>query len=168
MDDAAVIRDRPIATVFIEAAPILRRIFRQSGLGGEAEDLVQECFRRTLDCRARHPLAYLRRTATNLAVEQHRFKVRRSADRHVPADDHELGGPDPMRHLEAADMLRRIDAQLARLSGRTRAVFIERRIDGRSLTEISVRHGLSVKATERHVTKALRAIFRTRRRWTNE
>lgn len=152
----------PIESVFDREAPRLRRYFRHKGFGDEAEDLVQECFRRTIGRRADRPEAFLMRTAINLAIEQWRSRARHHRDRQVSTDGLDLGGPDPLAQLEAADLLRRIEASLARLSPRTRVIFLEHRIDGLTLPELAIRHGLSIHGVEYHLAKAMALIRRVR------
>lgn len=152
----------PIESVFDRMAPRLRRYFRFKGFGDEAEDMVQECFRRIIGRRADCPEAYLMRTATNVAIEQWRSRSRHHRDRHVTTDGLELSGPDPLAQLEAADLLRRVEASLARLSPRTRTIFLEHRVDGLTLPELAIRHSLSIHGVEYHLAKAMSHIRRVR------
>ena len=145
----------PVESVFERMTPKLRRYFRFKGFGDDAEDMVQECFRRISGRRAEAPEAYLMRAATNLAAEQWRSWSRRHREQHVTTDSLDLGGPDPLAQLEAADLLRRVEASLARLKPRTREIFIQRRVEGLSLAELAELHGLSIKGVERQLTKAI-------------
>jgi RNA polymerase sigma factor (sigma-70 family) len=49
---------------------------------------------------------------------------------------------------------------MRRLNPRTREIFLAKRLDGMSYSEIARRTGLSVRRVERHITKALVAIDR--------
>ena len=54
----------------------------------------------------------------------------------------------------ALERLARLSACLARLSGKTREVFLAHRIEGLSYKEIAQRQQLSISAVEKHVAKA--------------
>ncbi|MBB4642713.1 RNA polymerase sigma factor [Rhizorhapis suberifaciens] len=152
----------PIESVFDRAAPRLRRYFRNKGFGDEAEDMVQECFRRTVGRRADRPEAFLMRTAVNLAIEHWRARSRHRVDRHVSTDSVDLCGLDPLMQLEAADLLRRVEASLVRLTPRTRTIFFLHRVDGLTLPELAARYGLSIHGVEYHLAKAMKHIRRFR------
>ncbi len=142
----------PIAGVFAREAPRLRRYFRARGFRDDAEDMVQECFRRVAGRSADHPEAFLMRVAVNLAIEHWRASGRRQ---HVSLEDFDLAGPDPLAQIEAADLLRRIEASLASLGPKTRAIFLQHRVDGLTYPELAARHGLSLHGVEYHMAKAI-------------
>lgn len=142
----------PVESVFDRAAPKLRRYFRAHGFRDDADDLVQECFRRTAGRRAERPEAFLMRTAVNLAIEHWRARTKRQ---HVPLDTIDLAGPDPLAQIEAADLLRRIEASLAHLGPKTRQIFLQNRVDGLTYVELAAHHGLSLHGVEYHMAKAI-------------
>jgi RNA polymerase sigma-70 factor (ECF subfamily) len=101
------------------------------------------------------PASYLSRIATNLLRNLHKQRERRSADRHVSIEETRLASADPVRALEARDMLVRIEAALARLPERTRDIYLAHRLDGYSYGEIATLTGLSVKGVEWQMSKAI-------------
>lgn len=70
---------------------------------------------------------------------------------------------DPIAALEARDQLRRLEASLDRLSTKTRSIFLAHRRDGMSYKDIANEAGLSIKAVERHMSKAIAHIDRVMR-----
>ncbi|MFK4874106.1 RNA polymerase sigma factor [Novosphingobium sp. ZW T3_23] len=130
-----------------------------------AADIVQQLFMR-LAGRGRDdplevvaPAAYLRRATINLIRDEARQAVRRCAEFHDDGVD-ELEGFDTVAALEARDTLARLEAIMARLKPRTREIFLAHRLDGYSYGEIATRTGLSVKAIEKHMSKAIAHVSR--------
>jgi len=139
----------------------LLRFVRRWSRTDEAPDIVQQLFAR-IAARAAEarpaieaPDAYLRQAARNLIRSEVRTAERRSTHLHLCLDDVPLAGPDPVAGLEARDMLRRFEAAIARLSPRTREIFLAHRIDGFSYGEIAFRTGLSIKTVEKHMSRAI-------------
>ena len=58
-------------------------------------------------------------------------------------------------NLTRAEVLERIEAALARMPERRRAIFLAVRLDGTSYAEIAERSGLSVLQVEREIAAAL-------------
>ncbi|MFX9661171.1 sigma-70 region 4 domain-containing protein, partial [Acinetobacter baumannii] len=69
-----------------------------------------------------------------------------------------IAGSDPVRHLEARDRLRRRERALDRLKPRTRTGFRARRLAGYSYVEIAERTGLSVRAVEKQMSRAIQQL----------
>lgn len=149
---------------------LLRSISRRTSSREEALDLVHDIFLRIARIGASRPLtlekpaAYLGRMATNLLRDQARAAARHQADKHVTVDEECLPGLDQQKHLEARDMLRRMEAAMLKLRPITREIFMAHRLDGLSYAEIADRTGLSVKGVEKHMSKAIAQITRARRR----
>jgi RNA polymerase sigma factor (sigma-70 family) len=147
----------------------LRRFFRGRGSAWNADDLVQETFVRVAAATARAPVsieqprAYVNQVAQNLLREQARFATRRSTALHVSEDDVQLSGTDPIAQLEARDMLKRLEASMAKMTPATREIFMAHRIDGYTYAEISSRTGRSVKSVEKHIAKAIFSVNRAMR-----
>lgn len=148
----------------------LHRFFARHGARQDAADLVQESFARLARARAKRPdtaverpEAYLTTIALNLLRERARIAARRSTACHISADEVPLAGNDPIAALEARDQLNRLQASLARLPPKSRSVFLAHRRDGISYKEIANREGLSEKAVERRMSKAIAHINRVRR-----
>jgi RNA polymerase sigma factor (sigma-70 family) len=147
----------------------LLRFFARHGAWQDADDLVQESFARLAKARIygtksiEKPEAYLSRIASNLLRDRAKIALRRSLSSHVPADEVPLAGDDPVAALEARDQLQRLEASLARLSPKTRSVFLAHRRDGMSYKDIANQTGLSVNAVERRMSKAIAHIDRVLR-----
>lgn len=148
----------------------LLRFFARHGARQDAADLVQESFARLAGARAKkpdtaieRPEAYLSTIALNLLRERARVAARRSMAYHIPADEVPLAGNDPIAALEARDELERLQVSLARLSPKSRLVFLAHRRDGLSYKEIANQEGLSEKAVQRRMSKAIAHINRARR-----
>jgi len=139
----------------------LVRFFARRAPGTDASDLMHDAFLR-LAARdqiggpiVERPAAYLSRIATNLLRNLQKQRERRGADRHISLEEARLASADPVRALEARDMLGRIEAALARLPERTRDIYLAHRIDGYSYAEIATLTGLSVKGVEWQMSKAI-------------
>src|SRR3954471_17869586 len=135
--------------------PGLLRFLRRRTEPAQAGDLVQQVFLRFCglaperQTAVESPVAYLWRSAANIAADHAKSDHRRAATHHVPIEDVELAGPDQVAALEARDMLQRLEEALQRLKPRTREIFLAHRIDGYSYIEIAEITGLSVKGVEK-------------------
>ena len=157
--------DAALAELYRREAPGLTRMLaRRGGDPDAARDLVQDTFLRLARAGGaaalERPQAYLRRVASNLLKDRARTATRRASALHVVADDAVLPAVDPLRQLESRDMLRRVEAAIARLRPKTRAIFIAHRVEGLSYAEIAARTGLTVKGVEKQMSKALVTIDR--------
>ena len=147
----------------------LLRFFARHGARQDAADLVQESFARLASVRAKcgtpieRPEAYLSTIASNLLRDRAKIALRCPLAWHVPIDEVPVAGHDPIAALEARDQLKRLQASLARLSPKTRSIFLAHRRDGVSYKDIANQTGLSVKAVERRMSKAIAHIDRVRR-----
>ena len=144
-----------------ESGKLVRILTRRTSNRDDAQDLVQDIFLRFARIQERwpspleRPQAYLRRIAANLLKDRARSDLRRSASSLGVADEEALPGVDQQRHLEARDMLQRLEAAIMRLRPKTREIFMAHRIDGLTYAEIAERTGLSVKGVEKQMSKAL-------------
>jgi RNA polymerase sigma factor (sigma-70 family) len=146
---------------------LLKRVTRATRGRQDAEDLLHSAYVRLERYRAENKVenaaAFLVRTAVNMGVDAHRH------DRFLAPDDahgttFELGDPAPLADevLAARERLKRVNEGLAKLSPRTRDVFLMHRLDGLKYREIADRLGISQSAVEKHIAKA--ALFLTE--WT--
>lgn len=167
--------DRPTSPI-IELAELHRihcgrllRFFARHGARQDAADLVQESFARFAGARAKRgaaierPEAYLSTIASNLLRDRARIALSRSLALHIPTDEVPLAGHDPIAALEARDQIERLQTSLARLSPKTRSIFLAHRRDGMTYKDIANQTGLSVKAVERRMSKAIAHIDRVLR-----
>lgn len=150
--------------------PELTGFFRNRAPAQDVADLLQECFRRFFSNRSyprvltEEPRAYLFQTARNLVAERHRSRSRAQADDHHSFEEPAIAGPDPHDGIEARDQLRRVEQALAKLSPRTRTIFLLHRFDGLRYEEIAAVEGVKVKRVEKEIAKAMLAIRRARTR----
>ena len=132
---------------------------------GDGLDLVHEAFARLLGLsRARfagisRPAAYVARISRNLETDQGRISSLHSAWADEAAASLEAQH-DPIVYLESRDTLRRLEAGVMKLKPLTREIFLARRVDGLSYAEISKITGLSHKAIEKHMAKAIAKLSR--------
>jgi RNA polymerase sigma-70 factor (ECF subfamily) len=151
----------PVARLYRTERPRLVRFFARRVGRAEAHDLVQEAFASLMAAVSRRPKsieqpeAYLTRVATNLVLKRGRTATRRSTALHIPAEDVALTGADPLAHLEARDMLERLETAMLRLRPLTREIFMAHRLDGYTYREIAERTGLNVKRVEKHMSRAI-------------
>lgn len=147
----------------------LHRFFARHGARQDADDLVQESFARFAGMQAKSPgkvvdcpEAYLTTIAANLLRDRARVAARRSTASHIPADEVPLIGSDAVAALEARDHLERLQASLAKLSPKSRLVFLAHRRDGISYKEIAKREGLSEKSVQKRMSKAIAHVSRAK------
>ncbi len=140
--------------------PLLRYFVRRGCAADVAEDCMQEVFvrlARTDDKTVQNAEAYLFTIASSVLISRAR-KARTHYDaQHHPIEDFSLvsGEAAPDRVLEGKEALGRLDAVLSELAPDTREMFLLNRVDGLTYHQIAARHGLSVKAVERQIGKAL-------------
>jgi RNA polymerase sigma-70 factor (ECF subfamily) len=130
---------------------------------------VQEIFVRFAGVQAKspdkvveRPEAYLTTIAVNLLRDRAKVAARRSTASHIPAEEVALVGSDAIAALEARDQLERLQASLARLSPKSRSVFLAHRRDGISYKEIARREGLSEKGVQKRMSKAIAHVTRAK------
>lgn len=125
----------------------------------DAEDLVQDAYVRlaqfskvqTVD----QPEAFLMKTALNLAIDAHRASVVRGEE--VLVDDVVIvdGRPSADDVVLSRERLAHLSVCLSRMNEKTRAIFLEHKMDGMSYKEIAQKHGISKSAVEKHISKGV-------------
>lgn len=131
----------------------------------DAEDLLHAAYLRLLRYRAQHAVenvaAFLVRTAVNIGVDNYRHD-RFTAE--VKPEDMGACENSPLQDevLASRARLERVRDGLARLSPRTREIFLMHRLDDMKYREIAASLGISQSAVEKHIAKA--ALFLTE--WT--
>jgi RNA polymerase sigma factor (sigma-70 family) len=146
---------------------LLKRVRRGTRGRQDAEDLLHSAYVRLERYRAGNtvdnPAGFLVRTAINIGVDHHRHE-RFVVDEPVGTGGLDFGDPNrlPDEVLAARERLKRVTEGLAKLSPRTRDVFLMHRLDGLKYREIADRLGISQSAVEKHIAKA--ALFLTE--WT--
>lgn len=129
----------------------------------DAADLAQECYARLLRYREGHTESSLQmllfRIARNLLTDSWRAQQATHADQHVDIGEIDIPEPAPSHfdRLHGQERLARLRRAVRALPPRCQAVFVFSRIDGLSHAEIAHKCGITVKAVEKHITKALAA-----------
>lgn len=139
-------------------AKLLWRVRRRTGYP-DAEDLLHSAFLRLERYRAEHvvadPASFIVRTAVNLAIDQRRrdaYVIEQPVD--APGLQFVDSAPLQDEVNQARARLERVREGLARLSPRTREIFLMHRIEGLRYREIAHSLGISQSAVEKHIAKA--------------
>jgi RNA polymerase sigma-70 factor (ECF subfamily) len=145
---------------------LLKRIARRAGGRDHAEDLLHSAWIRLERYQAEqtveNPKAFLVRTAVNIGIDEKRRA------RILQVESSESAGNVPSEHplqdevIAARARLERVKEGLAKLTPRTREVFLMHRIEGMKYREIARALGVSQSAVEKHIARA--ALFLTK--WT--
>lgn len=160
------VRLRTLDALYRSQAARLMRLFNRRGHPQDAADLVHETFTRfaqaTLerDAAPQCPESYLRTVAVNVLRDRGRSPAYRAALHAIPVEDVELIGADDEAAHHARDMLARVEAALLALKPVTREIFIARRYHGYSRAEIAAQAGLSLKAIDKHLARAVEHLYR--------
>lgn len=160
------VRDRFERFLCDEREALVNFLRRRTPTGEDAEDAAQESFARLMRYRDRQPESawkpLLYRIASNVANDQLRHARVRHADRHDSFDmllhDAPAACPPQDERLEAQQQLALIRAAILELPPRCRQVYLLSRMEGMSYREIANHLGISCKAVEKHVSKALVAL----------
>lgn len=145
-----------------EHRPMLVAFLRRRVSDDDAQDVAQETMVRLMryagqPVEALRPLMY--RIGLNVLTDRGRRDASRLAHAHVSLEDdtftlpsEEPGQEDRVAHQQALVAVR---AAVLRLPPRCREVYLLNRIEDMSYTEIARHCGISVKAVEKHIGKAL-------------
>lgn len=145
------------------------RITRDAAL---AEDAVQEAlfnaYRHLGDFDGRAAFkTWLHRIAVNAALEQLRRRSKQEvvgADLEDDDDDEDFllsrasAAPSPGQHARNAEITRRVDAELARMSTLERTAFLLRHAEGQSLNDIAQALSLNISACKQAIFRAVRKL----------
>lgn len=139
----------------------LLRLFTRKAGPQDAPDLVQETFARYAAASIERGVEpeccenYLTTVAVNVLRDRNKNAHYRASLYAVPVEDTPLIGSHPQEMLEARDQLERVERALLGLKPLTRNIFIARRYHGYSRPEIAEQTGLSLKAIDKHLAKAV-------------
>jgi RNA polymerase sigma factor (sigma-70 family) len=131
----------------------------------EVEDVIQYAFVRL--CRAeraapiRNVPAFLTAAAKRIRIDRWRC-ARREARLFLPESADALDVPDaapqPQALAETGDQLAALVRRLEAVSPRTREIFFQHRLEGRTYAEIAASLGISVSAVEKHIARTAFAL----------
>lgn len=134
---------------------LLRHLAREAGLSEDRRDRLQQAALRLLgredQANVRHPRAYLAQTLRNLAVDEAR-RVRASGGAALALDEVEDRLPSVAPDQETTLLLKQVILGLPPLY---RDVFILNRFVGLTYEQIAARQGVTPKAIEYRMSRAL-------------
>lgn len=149
-----------------EQRPMLISFLRGRGISlDDAQDIAQESLYkltryRDLPVEALKPLLY--RIALNALHDSRRrqsgMPQTSLSDMGLQAHDIQDEMPRPEQWAENREELARVRAAISLLPERCREVYLLNRIEGMSYSQISEHCGISVKAVEKHIGKALSSL----------
>lgn len=144
---------------------LVRFLHRRTRSQHDAEDIAQESLARLMRYRSHAPdtwSALLYRIAVNALNDRGRRAASHHDAHHVSLDDElgELTSSEPSHEQRTASEQALVALQhaLLRLPGRCRQVYLLNRIEGMTYNEIAGHCGISVKAVEKHISRALRLL----------
>ncbi len=138
------------------------------GSDQDAQDAAQDTYARLLKYRDAEqedlPRTLVMRVATHVVIDRQRHDNARQSDQHVelqedlPLESHEA---QPDQHIAHRQELEAVKRAMLRLPPRCREAFVLSRVKGMSNPQIARELGITPKAVERLITKALHRL-RTR------
>lgn len=143
-------------------ARLVRACLRRGRTLEDAEDLVQEAYARLLEyqrgAKVRDEEAFLRRVASNLAINQyHREQILSFAQETLDELDRQAllvdASPAVERILSARQQLEQIAAMLSAVSRRTSEIFLAHRA-GFTYEEVASELGISTRTVKKHIARA--------------
>lgn len=149
--------------------PLLRFLQRMNVPEHDAQDIAQESMVRLLRYSRSEPAeawqALLYRIAINLLRDRKRRSVteqeRRGGgmtDFGTAANEAVSHEPSPEQHASDRQALARMQEAMQQLPQRCREVYLLHRIEGMTYPEIARRSGVSAKAVEKNISRALRLL----------
>jgi RNA polymerase sigma factor (sigma-70 family) len=147
--------------------PLLAFFMKRLGNRAEAEDFVQETFKRLLLAtnldQSADPGGYIFRIAANLLIDQNRQAARR---RHLPISELEPGfletltreiveDREPERVLIGRQSLAEAYGLLDELGERAKNIFYLHRLEGMKHKEIAALYSISVSTVEKEIIRAM-------------
>jgi RNA polymerase sigma-70 factor (ECF subfamily) len=137
---------------------LLKRISRRMRGRADAEDLLHSAWLRLERYRADHfvenPQAFLVRTAVNIGIDVSRHDGVLPQEHDERAMEIASDAPLQDEVVVARARLERVKEGLAKLTPRTREVFLMHRIEGLKYREIARQLGISQSAVEKHIARA--------------
>ncbi|HMP98803.1 MAG TPA: RNA polymerase sigma factor [Cyclobacteriaceae bacterium] len=136
---------------------------RLLGSDEEAKDLVQEVFIKVWD--RRHEMdevvnteAWCMRVIRNMAYDKLRQKQRRPSNPLDATFDLEIETPDPHKHMELSDNIKRVGQLIAALPEKQKTAIHLRDVEGYSYNEISDIMGIDLNQVKTNLFRARNVI----------
>lgn len=142
-------------------APLLSFFRKRTHNAPEVQDLVQQVFLRLAQFQAlggvRNPDGYIFQTASNILKDHYRHHAvrERASSEALGASAERDSDFSPERVLQGREALAGLIEALRALPERTRDILMLRCFEGLKHTEIARLQGISVRAVEKHMAKAL-------------
>ena len=135
-------------------------LYYKTGDLKQAEDLMQEAFlklwQKRQEVQPEKAKSFLFTVANNLFLDKVRHqKVVRNYELQ-PRSDRDKESPE--YHMEVQEFKQQLEAVLAGLTEASRVVFLMNRLEDLSYKEIAARLGISQKAVEKRMSKALKEL----------
>ncbi len=168
--DAANPRDRGLLERAVSRYHAALMSFLRWKLGSDqdAQDAAQDTYTRLLKYRETEqedlPRALVMRIATHVVIDRKRQDHVRQSGSHVPLEEDlplESAEAQPDQHIAHQQELEAVKRAMLRLPPRCREAFVLSRVKGMSNPQIAQELGITPKAVERLITKALHRL-RTR------
>jgi RNA polymerase sigma-70 factor (ECF subfamily) len=141
---------------------LLRQIVKRTRRKADAEDLLQSAYLRLMRYRQDHVVenvsGFLVKAAVNIGVDNYR-RERVLAEITPEITGASENSPLQDEVLASRNRLKRLEEGLARLSPRTRDIFLMHRLDNMKYREIAECLDISRSAVEKHIARA--ALFLT-------
>jgi RNA polymerase sigma-70 factor (ECF subfamily) len=162
--DVSPLRREDVAAWAERYGPALRRYFMKKVTAAEADDLVQEVFARLQARSTATPLdnveGYLFRSAANVLISHYRAESGQGWDRHRRLEEwleprEEIS---PERTLIGKQAIERVIESLHDMPARSREAFLLHRFEELTGPAIAHRMGISVKAVEALLARAVRHV----------
>lgn len=161
---------RELVDLIVPYIPLLRRYLQVRVPEDDVDDVLQDVMLRVIrrDDRTEieRPKCYLFQVAQATLIDRHRRQSARKAFLHceLMEEMHPVDELHPLHILIARDEFRTLAGALSGLPERTREIIIAVRIGGESLKALASKYEVSTSAIEKHVTKALRVLEKSRNR----
>ncbi len=163
---------RPIAQFHPDFVKrLIRYVGKKTESDADRDDIVQETLARIIARMSNGDLAeaehepYAFRVAANLIVDGYR----RGAKSFVGVSETIVSEtPGPEQIAGARQELEAVQHVIRGMPEMRRKVFVLARVQGKSQAEISAIMGISQKAIEKHITRALAELVKARREWQTQ
>jgi RNA polymerase sigma-70 factor (ECF subfamily) len=127
----------------------------------EVQDALQETYENLLRYRQSEwedlPRALVMRIAANVVIDRARHRASRHSRQHISVDDFDLESSEatPERRVLAQEDIALVRSAIVDMPERCQEVFILSRIKGMNYQQIADHLSISVKAVEKHISRAL-------------